>query len=401
MSSPSQWTTYYDSTKANYAIGSPTAEMYVASYNQVSHTITGNYTLGATYSTTNVPGYKYKVNNVEQNNGYYTSDNTLDYTGYNSMYCGKNGYTGSYYWWLASPSADHSSTVCYVYGNYAYLGYASFSGTFGVCPLVALKPGIGVELENEIADAETIAENPQNYYGKKISNYTAGGQTYRIFYVDKQNDFGDGKNTIYLKADYNEYLRGTVNDSISNLTEEDIAVYKKMNKSWAAERGEKKSEWGVNEKRAALLCAPSQWTKYCDSSKANYAIGGPSLEMYIASYNQVSHTKVNYKLGTTYRETNYPGYIYTLNGKQSTVSNSDYYTGSNTLDYSGYKKMYCGESGTISPTWWLASPSSNSSDTICEVQAYNASLTAGIENSASGMCPLISLKSGVKLTIQN
>ena len=33
--------------KANYAIGSPTAEMYVASYNQVSHT-TGNYKLGAT-----------------------------------------------------------------------------------------------------------------------------------------------------------------------------------------------------------------------------------------------------------------------------------------------------------------------------------------------------------------
>ena len=399
LSAPSQWTAYYDSTKANYAIGSPTVEMYVASYNQVSHTI-GNYTLGATYDSTMYPGYKYTVNGTQQNSGWNTNTNTLDYTGYNSMYAGENGNKLGW-WWLASPSINYSSSVCTVNNNGANFSYEYNSRVGGVCPLVALKPGIGVELENEIADAETIAENPQNYYGKKISNYTAGGQTYRIFYVDKQNDFGDGKNTIYLKADYNEYLRGTVNDSISNLTEEDIAVYKKMNKSWAAERGEKKSEWGVNEKRAALLCAPSQWTKYCDSSKANYAIGGPSLEMYIASYNQVSHTKVNYKLGTTYRETNYPGYIYTLNGKQSTVSNSDYYTGSNTLDYSGYKKMYCGESGTISPTWWLASPSSNSSDTICEVQAYNASLTAGIENSASGMCPLISLKSGVKLTIQN
>ena len=40
--------------------------------------------------------------------------------------------------------------------------------------------------------------------------------------------------------------------------------------------------------------------------------------MYVASYNQVSHTTGNYKLGATYRATNVPGYIYTLNGKQST-----------------------------------------------------------------------------------
>ena len=37
---------FNDTTKANYAIGSPPVEMYVASYNQVSHT-TGNYKLGA------------------------------------------------------------------------------------------------------------------------------------------------------------------------------------------------------------------------------------------------------------------------------------------------------------------------------------------------------------------
>ena len=59
-----------------------------------------------------------------------------------------------------------------------------------------------------------------------------------------------------------------------------------------------------------------------DTTKANYAIGSPPVEMYVASYNQVSHTTGNYKLGATYRETSYPGYIYTLNGKQSTISNN-------------------------------------------------------------------------------
>ena len=118
LCSPSKWTTYCDTSKANYAIGSPTAEMYVASYNQVSHT-TGNYKLGATYGATNYPGYKYTVNGTQQNNGWWTGDNTLDYTGYNSMYCKRNDSYLEYYWWLASPSAYNSDRVCRVYGGNA------------------------------------------------------------------------------------------------------------------------------------------------------------------------------------------------------------------------------------------------------------------------------------------
>ena len=76
--------------------------------------------------------------------------------------------------------------------------------------------------------------------------------------------------------------------------------------------------------------------------KANYAIGSPTAEMYVASYNQVSHSIGNYKLGVAYREKDDPGYIYTLNGKQSAISGSDYWTGDNTLDYTGYNSMYCG-----------------------------------------------------------
>ena len=152
-----------------------------------------------------------------------------------------------------------------------------------------------------------------------------------------------GANTVYLKADYNTNLRKSLSTSIGSLTTDDLAVYKRMNKSWAAERGNSQSSWGDNEKGAAWLNAPSQWTTYCDTSKANYAIGSPPVEMYVASYNQVSHTTGNYKLGATYRETSYPGYIYTLNGKQSTISNNDYYTGNNILDYTGYNSMYCGK----------------------------------------------------------
>ena len=245
--------------------------------------------------------------------------------------------------------------------------------------------------------AEQIAANPEKYYGQVAQNYTQGDLTYRIFYVDKENKFGDGANTIYLKADYKTTIGLTSYTPIGS----DLEKYKKMNPSWAAQRGSSTSSWNNNEKAAAWLCSPSQWTTYVDSSKANYAIGGPSVEMYVESYNQVSHNQEgNYTLGATYRETSYPGYIYTLNGKQSTISNDDYWIGDNTLDYKGYNSMYAGQNGTKSGYWWLASPSSNDSSNVCHVYGNFASLNSSYYNYAGGAGPLVSLKSGIQVEIE-
>ena len=244
--------------------------------------------------------------------------------------------------------------------------------------------------------AEQIAANPEKYYGQVAQNYTQGDLTYRIFYVDKENKFGDGANTIYLKADYKTTIGLTSYTPIGS----DLEKYKKMNPSWAAQRGSSTSSWNNNEKAAAWLCSPSQWTTYVDSSKANYAIGGPSVEMYVASYNQVSHTTGNYKLGATYRATDYPGYIYTLNGKQSNISNSDYSTGTDSLDYKGYNSMYAGQNGTKSGYWWLASPSSNNSYYVCFVYGFSAALGYYDYNYTGGAGPLVSLKSGIQVEIE-
>ena len=245
--------------------------------------------------------------------------------------------------------------------------------------------------------AEQIASNPEKYYGQVAQNYTAGGKTYKIFYIDTEGKFGD-KNTVYLKADW------TANDtSLTTYTPSgtDLTTYKKLNPSWAAKRGSSTSSWNYNEHAAAWLCSPSKWTTYCDTSKANYAIGSPTAEMYVASYNQVSHTTGNYKLGATYRETSYLGYIYTLNGKQSTISNNDYWTGENTLDYTGYNSMYCGKNGsTGSYYWWLASPSANNSDCVCYVSGNGAGLGGRSYGNTNGVAPLVSLKSGIQVEIE-
>ena len=245
----------------------------------------------------------------------------------------------------------------------------------------------GVEKIPEII--AKIRANPQAYYGKKVTNYKASDSdtnTYRIFYVDKDNDFKDGYNTIYLKADYSGIV------SCSTSYDASKTLIKKMNPLWATKGNTVEAETTTisnpNEQAAAWLCDPSKWTAYCDTDKANYAIGGPSVEMYVKSYNQ---THGDDALGCQYQTNDVPGYIYKVN---NTIQNSGWYANSNTLDYSmTYKSMYCGQNGENTGTWWLASPSANGSGGVCFVYGHYAGLSSDGYSNDFGVSPLVSLKS--------
>ena len=245
----------------------------------------------------------------------------------------------------------------------------------------------GVEKIPEII--AKIRANPQAYYGKKVTNYKASDSdtnTYRIFYVDKDNDFKDGYNTIYLKADFS----GSVNCSTSYDASQ--TLIKRMNPLWATKGNTVAAETTTisnkNEQAAAWLCDPSKWTAYCDTDKANYAIGGPSVEMYVKSYNQ---THGDDALGCQYQTNTVPGYIYKV---KDTIQNSGWYTNDNTLDYSmTYKSMYCGQNGKRTGSWWLASPSAHSSISVCDVGGSNARLYGNNYYYDDVVSPLVSLKS--------
>ena len=233
----------------------------------------------------------------------------------------------------------------------------------------------GVEKIPEII--AKIRANPQAYYGKKVTNYNANGKTYRIFYVDKDNDFKDGYNTIYLKADFS----GSV--SCSTSYDASQTLIKRMNPLWATKGNTVEAETTTisnpNEQAAAWLCDPSKWTAYCDTDKANYAIGGPSVEMYVKSYNQ---THGDDALGCQYQTNDVPGYIYKVN---NTIQNDGWNTNSNTLDYSmKYKSMYCGQNGKKTGTWWLASPSADDSRDVCGVSGDYACLNSNYYNHNHG-----------------
>ena len=282
-------------------------------------------------------------------------------------------------------------------GNIAGLkiGESNFGGENIVkeLPVTVTLNGYDIEI-NSNGGVEKIPEiiakiraNPQAYYGKKVTNYNANGKTYRIFYVDKDNDFKDGYNTIYLKADFSD---GAVTCSTSY--DANQTLIKKMNPLWATKGNTVAAKTttisNTNEKAAAWLCDPSKWTAYCDTDKANYAIGGPSVEMYVKSYNQ---THGDDALGCQYQTNNVPGYIYKVN---NTIQNDGWYTNSNILDYSmTYKSMYCGQNGKKTGSWWLASPSVYRSDFVCFVYGPDAALSISDCDYGHGVSPLVSLKS--------
>ena len=248
--------------------------------------------------------------------------------------------------------------------------------------------------DTEMVTAAQIAANKEKYYGQVALNYTKGDLTYRIFYVDTGNKFGDGANTIYLKADYKNSI--TLTECASYIPGgEDLEICKRMNLSWATQRGSIAPEsWNNNERAAAWLCSPSQWTDYVDDTKVQYAIGGPSIEMYVASYNDVKH-EVGTKKGSLSMEYSTqlaPGYIYKID---SELQNNGVKTNDNTIDNLGYNGMY-----TKGDYYWLASPSFNYSNNVCTVDGRNACLNYDFDNGNGGTGPLVCLKSDIQVEVE-
>ena len=257
------------------------------------------------------------------------------------------------------------------------------------------------------------AENAKNYYGYKVTNYNKEKDpdgVYRIFYYDAEVKDGKGKygeaNTLYLKRDWTAndvHLGKKISDSSWTDTNKNNAVtmMRKMNPDYASNQTSKTAYSSLennNERGATWLCDTTQFETYVDSTMANFAIGSPSVEMYCDSYNQVTHTSGatgTDALTASYQSTNVPGYIYKVNG---TKQNSGWGTNSDTVDLSGYHGMYlCNQSAKGNYWWWLASPSVSSAVYVCYVHGTFARLDSS--NGTNGVCPAVSLKSGVQLEI--
>lgn len=187
--------------------------------------------------------------------------------------------------------------------------------------------------------------------------------------------------------------------------DESVTMMRKMNPDWAKNQANKttySSLTQINEKIPAYLCDTAQWTKYVDTKKADWAIASPSVEMYVDSYNSVKHAEGYGKLGAKYRETDSPGYIYTINGEKSY---EDYETDYITIENKTYNNMYTGlSSENLSDLmgFVMCSPSAKSKNYICTFYIGWSNLSTMYRGDWDyAITPIVSLKSGTKLSISN
>ena len=139
-------------------------------------------------------------------------------------------------------------------------------------------------------------------------------------------------------------------------------------------------------KAVAYLLDTDVWNVY-KTDKADYVIGGPTIEMLMESYSK--------KMGVDYqaKATSATGYQISKDG------------GANWANY--YDEMFStSETLYVLPSYstsganamWLASPSASRSDYVMYVVCSGYVSFIGYSNYSTGFRPVVSLKSGISVT---
>ena len=246
---------------------------------------------------------------------------------------------------------------------------------------ISEEKGIRAEGTITIGGTEYTETTIVEKYGELV-DYNTGSSTFRLFYVDFNNEFGDGYGTIYLKSDQ---VKTTELTNYISYNSKNTKYFKQLNSLWASSSISTIDQ--INEKVASWLADPTVWTEYGDSatnSNVNYAIGAPTVELYLASYNKSFGTDYKCRISST-------GYQYSTDGGSSYATT----TANNTIS-PGKNGMYC-KSGQH---MWLASPSAYSSNVVCYVYGRHFTLDRNHYDSTNGACPLVSLKSNTPLNFK-
>ena len=200
------------------------------------------------------------------------------------------------------------------------------------------------------------------------------------------------RQAIQKKASGTSWLDYTYSQSsvTYNPSAKTLSYYKNVNSQWNSQRGNMDfKSLNENEQAACYLADADIFAGIKDQvnnaegnlkGKIKTLVGGPSVEQWCKAYNKQSAAK-DHKITCEY-STDVPGYIYQVNGIQSTVSNSDYSTGNKTIFGNDiYGAANNNGNKTNNPFynnswWWLASPSSYGSRSVCFVYG-NCSRLAG------------------------
>ena len=268
----------------------------------------------------------------------------------------------------------------------------------------------------ETITAAKINQNPSLYYGKEVVYTPQNGAPvgWKIFYADNENiyliadDYVENKyapnasNGINLDktGSYNIFFNTIGNNSTAYAVINDTRVTKwisKLNNFTATNKG---------MKATAYLLDINIWSNFKDANdKAEYAIGAPTLEMFVKSYNNINLLKT-----IQCEETDEIGYHVKWNDG-SYVSSID---GLNV-----HQNLYIISNQTNATSYWIASPGGylKTDDEfgppvtdvagidygrMCNVSGNGTLYTSVLYNDRNtSFRPIICLKSEIQLIEQN
>ena len=287
----------------------------------------------------------------------------------------------------------------------------------------------GAPQETGVISLSEVVSNADEFYGSDITNYTSenGYNTWKIFYADSNNiyliasdnipnttDLKGKDGSSFIKGNNNSYKFGSgtygVNDGVlqdyQNGTDELIDTtyvlatkIKALNSQYFATFPEKRIE--TNKIAIASMLDTTVWKEYMDSleqtGKAEYAIGGPTIEMLSNSYNRKNNLFNNQNEGkyqVDVPSTNNSGYGYMISYDYGNTWDS-YIVGGTDVGLSTSDSLYV----TQNIGYWIASPSAHSDITLMSV---SSSGWIGVQSEYAradsfGFRPVVCLKSEIQL----
>ena len=266
-------------------------------------------------------------------------------------------------------------------------------------------------LKGPLTETVTVAQidaDPGNYYGKIVTNYKSsnGWSGWKIFYCNTNStegkifliaddfvpnsiipDIGLTKSGTY-KATWSDTNKLTgVSDSISNMT---LTTFMGTGFNITG-----KNYLGV--KAASKLLNSSKWTKFVNHGSAMKAIGGPTIEMWMASWNTLYQSDQLYC-----NKTNNFGYRVGTTSSPST----DYIDRNVMSAKEGYHNSlyYLSPKSDGTRTYWCASPSSYVDTDVVGKRLINIDAIGYVGSdpvyfSVAGIRPVVCLKNDFKIKI--
>ena len=158
-----------------------------------------------------------------------------------------------------------------------------------------------LEEKEKTIKAADIAKDPKIYFGKEVIAYNCesnGVKSWKVFYSDDTNVYLIANNYInYTKAPLGKNKKTIVtkasDNSFSDVTDERV---KQLNKAYFEYLDTNQLTNDSNQaKNIAYLLDTTAWNIY-SGEKAEYAIGGPTVELCVKSANAKYGTNIIYRI---------------------------------------------------------------------------------------------------------